>query len=534
MQVLRKLLGRFGSLEEWRELGKRFEEVMKHVMGHNRKEKDVDRVVDRLVEGVKDLVTDPEAWVVDSDDEYGEAQDRRLHTIRRRFREMLNVNEYTSLPALQRSVDDLLNQIHTVYLSVKNDRQLHSVISTSIALVDLLTPFNSSPSSNLQKTPIKFGLNANILHDTSTTLFPLILSLIQIIPIPRLTLTSPQVDLLVENLFIEPGRNVNHSSFFPYNFNLTTTSSINIAKTPHPRYLSETFYGGVTKTTSKISVKGITFIAQEVGYILRLKPGSRPAFLSFFNITDKGLASVTVDDKGVDVQLTVDVLINPSFSTFNLNGSSDEPVESSLLKLRHVKVEIHTLKYSLRKCKFSWLIGTWPIRPLLERLLKKFIASQLETAIVDFLQWSNRELAFARERLRGARVANPKSLWAWWKAIKYRIWDAPMEQEPGVRVAIGMSSVGTAGSAARVERNVEGGSGGYKGKAIKRGVFQGEYAPGSLVALWEQGVQKSGEIVGRYGVVNGVGGVNGAENIGERRRLKEGGWRNVIFDKVVV
>jgi len=181
------------------------------------------------------------------------------------------------------------------------------------------------------------------------------------------------------------------------------------------------------------------------------------------------------------------------------------------------------LKYTLRKSKFAWIIGTWPIRALIESVLKKVIATQLENAIANFLKWTNTELAFARERFRGARVANPKSLLAWWRAVRYRVWDAPVGPEPNVRVEIGVSSVGTAGPEARARQ------GGY-GKGKRAGVFEGEYAPGSLVAVWEEDVERAGEVVGRYGVVNGGGGVDGAEHVGESRRLKVDGWRNAVFD----
>ena len=112
--------------------------------------------------------------------------------------------------------------------------------------------------------------------------------------------------------------------------------------------------------------------------------------------------------------------------------------------------------------------------------MRKALESQIENAISEGLRTLNRELLFARERLRATRIANPDDLWTFIKAVAARLTPA---QDPDVDTRVG----------------IEPGD----------GVFRGRYAPGSLVQLWE------------------TEGQDAAQRIFEGQ---DGGWRNEIFD----
>jgi len=112
------------------------------------------------------------------------------------------------------------------------------------------------------------------------------------------------------------------------------------------------------------------------------------------------------------------------------------------------------------------------------------LEKQLATAIADFFHAANRELVFARERLRATRISDPKDLQTFAKAVLTRLTPA---EDPDLYANIGVT-----------------------GGSNERGnIFAGVYAPGSVVKLWDEEAARAGERVD--------------DNAGK-------GWRNDIFD----
>jgi len=106
---------------------------------------------------------------------------------------------------------------------------------------------------------------------------------------------------------------------------------------------------------------------------------------------------------------------------------------------------------------------------------------QLANAIADGLHAANRELLFARERLRATRISNPDDLKTFFKAIMARL---TPEDDPDLYSRVGVEQPG-------------------------KGVFRGVYAPGSVVKLWHEQAAQAAERVEDY---------------------ERDGWRNDIFD----
>ena len=105
---------------------------------------------------------------------------------------------------------------------------------------------------------------------------------------------------------------------------------------------------------------------------------------------------------------------------------------------------------------------------------------QLATAIADFFHAANRELLFARERLRATRISDPQDVRTFIKAVITRL---TPEEDPDLYTAVGVRP--------------------------SEGVFKGVYAPGSVVKLWEEEARQAAERVDDF--------------------TREG-WRNEIFD----
>jgi Protein of unknown function (DUF4449) len=213
-------------------------------------------------------------------------------------------------------------------------------------------------------------------------------------------------------------------------------------------------------TRVTMNIQGMSIRADEVGFWLRAHKG-------FLRLADEGIASFELDDRGIDIALDVEV--------------GKDRLEK-ILTLRDVRVKIHHLSYALYKTKFACL--AWVFKPLLRPIIRKVLERRLSTAIADALHAANRELLYARERLRATRISDPQDLRTFIKAIITRL---TPEEDPDLYTNIGITGASN----------------------VRGNVFAGVYAPGSVVKLWNEEVARAGE------------------------RLEDNavqGWRNEIFD----
>ncbi|KAG6105198.1 hypothetical protein E4U31_001529 [Claviceps sp. LM219 group G6] len=337
------------------------------------------------------------------------------------------------------SIGHDLNEVLTALIgalrSVAQDKDVTQLASSTLRLVHIL-----SPAGNIE--------NPELVEDCINTFVPLIVQSIQFIPIPRLEVSTPAIDLLLENLILQPGRTVNQSSFLPFNLQFSTRNDIEVTKAQ---------FGTRSTMTSLATIKiaGMSIAADDLGYWMRLHSG-------LLWMVDEGLGSFHLDERGIDI-------------TFDIEFGRDRLEE--LISLRNVKVQIHHFNYTLSKSKFSCI--TWLLKPLIRPILRKTLEYQISRGIEDGLRTLNRELVFARERLRATRICNPSDLWTFVRAVVARLVPSP---DPDVYTRVGVQPGG--------------------------GVFKGRYAPGSLVKLWEDE------------------GRDAEQNLFEYR---QDGWRNEVF-----
>ncbi len=256
--------------------------------------------------------------------------------------------------------------------------------------------------------------------------------------------------MLLENLIIEPGKTVNHTSFLPFRFRVETYNDFELRKAR---------FRVASKVTSKLTIKidGLSFRADEIGFLLRAHSG-------LLRLADEGIASFQLDERGIDIHLDVEI--------------AKDRMEQ-ILSLSAVRVHIHKLTYSLRQSKFSF-IG-WILKPLLRPIIRKVMEKQLAQGIADAIHAANRELLFARERLRATRISDPDDLKTFFKAVLTRL---TPEDDPDLYTRIGVAP-------------------------SNAGVFKGKYAPGSVTKLWEEEGRRATERIDDW---------------------DEGGWRNEVFD----
>ncbi|TVY25714.1 Uncharacterized protein LHYA1_G006547 [Lachnellula hyalina] len=416
------LLSSFGDKKEWEELETRFNKVMEH----SQKDPEFESMMNEVASSIQKMLTDPDFF---------EAAENKLEEIKEKSKEV-----GTESP-LRKDIDALIAQTRKTLDSVLNDTDVSKLVQTSLQIWNILNPTNTES-------------NTELFTDTYTVFIPLLISAIQHIPIPRLEVAVPEIDLLLENLILEPGRTINNTSFLPFRLKVETYNDLTI----HKRR-----FRTVSTVASLVTVKvqGLSIRADEVGFWLRAHKG-------LLRFVDEGIASFELDDRGIDIEMDIEV--------------GKERLEK-VLTLRNVRVKIHHLSYKLRKSKFAFL--GWLLKPLLRPILRKVLERQLATAIGNFFHAANRELVFARERLRATRISDPIDLRTFVKAVMTRL---TPEEDPDLYSAVGV-----------------------RGGADTRGnIFAGKYAPGSVVKLWDEEARRAGEVVD--------------DNASAQ------GWRNEIFD----
>ncbi|KAB8296311.1 hypothetical protein EYC80_009080 [Monilinia laxa] len=417
------LLSSFGDKDSWKELEKRFNKVMEH----SQKDPEFENLMGELAKSIQQMLSDPDFF---------DAATNKVDEFKEKSKQV-----GTESP-LRKDIDNLLKQARTTFDSVMNDQDVSKLVHTTLKIWGILNPLNKQS-------------NTELFTDLSTVLIPMFITAIQYVPIPRLEISVPEIDLLLENLILEPGRTINHTSFLPYRLKIETYNDLSIHKARFRTF---------SKVTSTVTVKiqGLSVRADEVGFWLRAQK-------SLFWLADEGIASFELDDRGIDIEFDVEIGHNQL---------------EKILTLKDTRVKIHHLSYKLSKSKFACL--AWIFKPLLRPIIRKTLEYQLSTALADFFHAANRELLYARERLRATRISSPDDIQTFIKAIITRL--IP-EEDPDVYLNVGVQG----------------------GAKTRDNVFKGVYAPGSVVRVWEREGRDAEEIV---------------EGEGENN----GGWRNAVFD----
>ncbi|KAF1816301.1 hypothetical protein P152DRAFT_470337 [Eremomyces bilateralis CBS 781.70] len=389
----------FGDRHEWQKL----EEKAKHVIDQTKHDPEFEGLLVDVGNSLEGLLKDPEFF----------------DHIEERFQELRVKSEKAGKQSsLRQEVEELLHQISITFQSVVRDDDISKLLQTALSVVHLFSPQGEY-------------VNDALLSDSLSVFIPLVIQAVQYVPIPRLEVSTPEIDLLLENLILEPGKTINHTSFLPYKLDLNTVNNVTV-RAAHVHTVS-------TVTTSiTVTLSGLTLCASELGFWFRLH--KFPLFL-----TSSGLANFALDNRGLDLSFTIDIPRGPGLSR-----------PDSIARLRAARAHVHQLDYSLKQSKLSPLL--WLLKPILRPLLKKTLEWRIANAVADGLRALDREFVFARERLRATRVAEPRDLVTFLRAVAAR-WTP--EEDPEVYTRVGVDEPGA-------------------------GVFRGRYAPGSLVKLWKE------------------------------------------------
>lgn len=414
----------FGDHKAWEQL----EQDFKKVMSHAESDPQFENFMVEVGNAFQRMLTDPDFF---------DSADQKLEELKEK------ADKLGAESKLRTDFDKMLRQAQVTMTSVMEDKDVNGLLLATKRIYRILTP-----PDNIT--------NPDLISDSIHIFLPLLIRGVQYIPIPRVEVSVPEMDLLLENLVLEPGRNVNSTSFLPYRLLVSTKNDLEIRKTHSRKTIS------TTKSLVTISINGLSVAAQDLGFWIRGHAG-------LIHFADEGIASFYLDERGIDVSLDMEI--------------GREKLEQ-ILSLRGVRVHIHKLDYDLRKSKLSWL--GWLFKPLLKHLVRRSLEKSIAENIVKALRAANRELVFARERLRATRIADPQDVVTFLKAVMARL---TPEDDPDLYTRVGVD-------------------------APDRGVFKNRYTPGSIVKLWHEEAMRAEEAV----------------QDGEERG---GGWRNDIFDAPV-
>ncbi|KAM5439887.1 hypothetical protein MferCBS31731_004298 [Microsporum ferrugineum] len=425
MKNLWSFVNTFGSQKEWQALEDKFQQLMQT----SGKSTEINDTLEHIGQSVYRLFTDPSFWDTSED---------TVQTLKEKVKEAGD-----DLP--QQEIKDFIYQLKKTLVSVMQDASVVKLITASkkIAL-DICEAYRNE--------------GIRLMADALNIFLPLLIRAIQHIPIPRLEVSVPRMDLLLENVVIEPGHTIHNSSFLPYRVLVTTISNMELRKTHSKEAVSG------MKNVVKVTLNGLCFSANDFGYWIR---AHRPLLPSIF---DEGIASFSLDQRGIDVSCEFEV--------------GKERLEQ-ILALRSVRVHIHKLDYSISKSRWACIL--WALKPFLKHMIRRSLEKVIAEKIVSFARAANRELLFMRERLRAARIADPGDFLTFVRAVLTRL---SGRADPDVFTRFGFD-------------------------AQRGGIFDGVYAPGSLAKAWHDEEQRADDLIER-----------GSQASVNQRPT----WRNSIFD----
>lgn len=415
------LLSSFGDPKGWEKVEQDWNQVLEHA----KSDPQFENFMGEVGNAVSKMLTDPDFF-----DNAG----AKINELKEKSSKLGSESKFRD------DFDTLLKDISYTVRTVMEDEDVTGLLRASRRIADILSPPNRIA-------------NPDLITDSVHIFLPLLIKAVQHIPIPRVEISVPEMDLLIENLILQPGRTVNSTSFLPYRLNVSTQNDLEIRKTHSKKTVS------TTRSLMTITVNGISAAAQDLGYWIRAHAG-------LARFADSGIASFYLDERGIDVSIDVEI--------------GKERLEQ-MLALRGVRVHIHKLDYQLRKSKLSWL--GWIFKPFLKQMIRRSLEKRMAEGIADALHAANRELLYARERLRATRIADPQDVITFFKAVAARL---TPEDDPDVYTRVGVD-------------------------APKKGVFRGVYTPGSIVKTWHEEALRAEEAI----------------QDGEERG---DGWRNEIFD----
>ena len=211
----------------------------------------------------------------------------------------------------------------------------------------------------------KVTFKPHLWDDIRDPILPQLIKHIGFVPVPRIEYSDPMVDLVIENLNVDP------ANIIP---NLIEIDAHHYHKMSAFKSIKDNHRGSVKLLLSQIQTD-----LRDVSWAINKKKG-------FPSLKDSGLADVFLGGSGLTVSVTLET------STGNKN----------VFVVKQVKAKIHKIDFAIRKSKHDLLVKI--LRPLATSLIKKQICKAAEGGIRDALEKLNEHLTAAKEAEAGKKV----------------------------------------------------------------------------------------------------------------------------------
>ncbi|RMZ76849.1 hypothetical protein DV738_g4718, partial [Chaetothyriales sp. CBS 135597] len=202
----------------------------------------------------------------------------------------------------------------------------------------------------------KIEFKPHLVKDVTEVILPSILENVRYIPIPRIEVSDPNFDAVVENIVIES------DNLFP-----------NVAEfaTDHYTRLGRGHIKNRHDNKIRIAVSGIQADIRDVAYYIKKKQG-------FPSLTDRGVLDIFLGGDGFSFKLAARNAQDKDRSHFVVVDKVEVSVKHLVIK---IKKSNHKLLFTIAK---SILINI--LRPLIQKVLEKEIKSNFEKA--DAAAWA--------------------------------------------------------------------------------------------------------------------------------------------------
>ncbi|UZJ51024.1 hypothetical protein CBS101457_000344 [Exobasidium rhododendri] len=216
----------------------------------------------------------------------------------------------------------------------------------------------------------KATFKPHLWDDIRDPILPQLLQHIGYVPVPRIEYTDPMVDLVIENLNVDP------ANLIP---NLIEIDAHHYHKMSAYKKIRDNHRGSV-----KILLSQIQTDLRDVAWAINKKKG-------FPSLKDSGLADVFLGGNGLTVSVTLET------STGDRN----------VFRVKEVKAKIQKIDFAIRKSKHDILVKI--LRPLATSLIKTAVCKAAEGGIRDALEKLNEHLTIAKEAEEGKKVDTLKA-----------------------------------------------------------------------------------------------------------------------------
>ncbi|KAJ4982827.1 hypothetical protein SVAN01_11675 [Stagonosporopsis vannaccii] len=249
----------------------------------------------------------------------------------------------------------------------------------------------------------KTTFKPHLVKDLTDVILPGLFESVQYVPIPRIEVSDPQADVIVENLVIES------DNLAP---NVMEFGSDNYWRWGRKSITNK------NKNKVMLSVSGVQMDLRDVSYYIKKKQG-------FPSITDKGVMDIFMGGSGFSFKVELETA-----------DKAREHAQTHFFKVTKVETDIQNLSIKLKKSNHKLLFNMFKplllkvMRPVIQKVLEKQIkdsVNQVDGYLYDIKKEADRAEAEAKRNPDPQNLANMYQRYA--SAAQNRIMQGKQKKE---------------------------------------------------------------------------------------------------------